>query len=88
MMTILTAVTRYLIVVLICISLMMSEIEHLMFLLTGSVFTLEVINTRTSLYNFQKVWFFANLNESSKNESLSQNRIIILFNEETESRRV
>ena len=46
MMTILTAVTRYLIVALICIFLTMSEVEHLfMSLLTGSVFTLEVIDT-------------------------------------------
>ena len=46
MMTILTAVTRYLIVALICIFLTMSEVEHLFIsLLTGSVFTLEVIDT-------------------------------------------
>ena len=45
-MIILTAVTRYLIVVLIWISLMMNEVEHLfMSLLTGSVFTLGVIDT-------------------------------------------
>ena len=45
MLTILTTVTSYLIVVLICISLLMSEVEHpLMSLLRGSVFTLEVID--------------------------------------------
>ena len=46
MMPTLTAVTRYLIVALICIFLTMSEFEHLFIsLLTGSVFTLEGIDT-------------------------------------------
>ena len=46
MMPTLTAVTRYLIVALICIFLTMSEFEHLFIsLLAGSVFTLEGIDT-------------------------------------------